>query len=111
LAKVNSGGMDDVELITVLELPWTLAGIWPHRSEDMTTNNSSVANKLNPKVNFWLSFELDHIYGHRIMGNFNTSHLATLHSLLDDPLPSSRAIIWILELAAKVEPHIMVAAS
>jgi hypothetical protein len=77
----------------------------------MTTDNSSVANQLNPKVNFWLSFESNHIYGHRIMGNFDTSHLATLHGLLDDPLPSSRAIVWILEPAAKVEPHIMVAAS
>jgi hypothetical protein len=51
-----------------------------------------------------------HIYGHRITGNFDTSRLATLHGLLDDPLPSSRAIVGILEPAAKVEPHIMVAA-
>jgi hypothetical protein len=45
------------------------------------------------------------------MGNFNTSRLATLHSFLDDPLLSSRAIIWRLEAEAKVEPHIVVAAS
>jgi hypothetical protein len=44
------------------------------------------------------------------MGNFNTSHLVTLHGLLDDPLSSGRAIVGILEPAAKVEPHIMVAA-
>jgi hypothetical protein len=79
--------------------------------EDTTTDDSSVADQLNPKVNFWLGFESDHIYGHRIMGNFNTSRLATLHGLLDDPLPSSRPIVGILEPAAKVEPHIMVAAS
>jgi hypothetical protein len=41
------------------------------------------------------------------MGNFDTSHLATLHGLLDDPLPSSRPIVGILEPAAKVEPELV----
>jgi hypothetical protein len=83
----------------------------PHRSEHTTTNNSSVSNKLDPTVNFGLGFKSDHIYSLSITGNFNTSRLATLHCLLDDPPPSSRVIIWRLEVAAKVEPHIMVAAS
>jgi hypothetical protein len=105
-----------VEWMTLISSPsWNffglLPGIWPHRLEDTTTNNSSVANKPDPTVNFQLSFELDHIYHLSTMGNFNTSCLATLHSLLNDPLPSGRASIWILELATEVEPHIMVAAS
>jgi hypothetical protein len=62
-------------------------------------------------VNFQLSFESDHIYHLSTMGNFNTSCLATLHSLSNDPLPVGRVSVRILEPATEVEPHFMVAAS
>jgi hypothetical protein len=108
---ISEGRKDDFDLITILELLWTFSGIWPHQSEDTTTNNSTEAHKLDPKVNFWLSFESDHINHLSTMGNFNTSQLATLHSLSKNPLLVDRASIRILVPTTEVQPHFVVAAS